>query len=376
MKKIIPNVQGEVILSYEENGYQSVIDKFKYADFIKIVTYNINTYEPYTNLIKELRKIDKAIPITLILNIPERRENYINKRTGKVDKIAVKRAADKIKYTLNVLEREKFGNLNVFFNFDNHAKLIMTDKTAYIGSQNFSDASHTNIELGIIINGKKSIKNIEEEIFLEIQNKSIRYTTSHYNVLMEQMTKLMRESLHNIREDIFTWVGDEPYTQSTEILDISNAYFNKEKWENFSNLHLEFEDIVEKLIDDYPSRFNKKEANKYLEYLEEAIESFASELNELATFKIRESESIMWEKFHDFDVGANMEEALEDAMSYVNNLQEDKFWKIEHKGKELIKTFEKIEDYIENIETVIEEIKDEMINHSVYENIELIKNYK
>jgi len=375
MKKIISNVQGDVILSYRENGYQAVIDDFKQAKFIKIITYNINTYERDSILIKELRKVNKSIPITLILNIPARREEYIHKRTGKLDEIAVKNASDKIKYTLNILEREKFGDLTVFFNFDNHAKLIMTDHKAYIGSQNFSDASQGNIELGVMVNDKESVKEINDIVFWEIENESIRYVTSEYSVLMDQLAKLMRESLGNMREEIFTWVGDKPFTSEIEVLDMNHAHFDKEKWENFSKLHLEFEDIVQDLIKEYPGDFNKTQALECLGYLKNLIEFFVKELDDLANFKTKRSEEMLWDKFHELDEGDNMEEAMGDAMYHVKDYGDEKFGNIGGKGKELIKTFEEINENIKKIQALIEEIRDEMINRSVYENIGLIKNY-
>lgn len=79
-----------MILSFLENGYQKVLDEIPQAKFINIVTYNINTYEQSTELIKELRKVDKSTPITLILNIPARRkkEHYLDKQ-GNINQAAV-----------------------------------------------------------------------------------------------------------------------------------------------------------------------------------------------------------------------------------------------------------------------------------------------
>jgi hypothetical protein len=376
MKWTIPNIKGEVILSYQENGFQAVVNKFYLANFINIVTYNINTYEPSTFLIKELRKVDSSTPITLILNIPARREDYINKYTGKIDQAAVNSASTKIKYTLNVLEREKFGDINVYFNFDNHAKLIMTDTIAYIGSQNFSDASQGKFELGFLVSEPGAIIDINYRIFEEIKSKSILYATSEYAVLMEEITEIMRGLLQNIRQDIFTWVGDPPYTPEIEVFNIDNAHFHREKWGEFKELHYRFEDIVENLINGYPSEFNKGEAEDKVIRLSGLVEHFVSELDELADFTTNIAESMMWSKFQQLDIGENMDEALEDATDYVRNYKQEKFEEIEYKGKELIKTFEDIEECIKEIETNIDEIKDSMINKSVYQNIELIKNYE
>lgn|GEM_PF-2277756 len=376
MKWTIPNVKGEIILSYQESGYQTVLDEFSQAKFINIVTYNINTYEPSSVLIKELRKVDSSTPITLILNIPARREDYIDKYTGKIDQAAVRNASTKIKYTLKVLEREKFGDLNVYFNFDNHAKLIMTDTIAYIGSQNFSDASQDKFELGFLVNDPVSIKDINNRIFAEIKSKSILYATSEYAVVMEEIAEIMRGLLQNIRHDVFTWVGDEPYIPEIEVFNIDNAHFERKKWGEFKELHNKFEGIVENLINDYPSEFNKGEAEDKVNCLGGLVEHFVSELDELADFTTNIAESMMWNKFRQLDRGENMDEALEDATDFVRDYKQEKFEEIEERGNQLIKTFDDIEKCIKEIETIIEEIKDAMINKSVYQNLELIMNYK
>ncbi|QCJ45523.1 phosphatidylserine/phosphatidylglycerophosphate/cardiolipin synthase family protein (plasmid) [Bacillus sp. S3] len=376
MKKIIPNITGDVVLSYQENGFQEVIDNFNNAKFINIVTYNINTYEPSTELLKELRKVNKSTPITLILNIPARREDYINKSTGKIDTTTVNNAATKIKYTLQVLERQKFGDLNVYFNFDNHAKLVMTDQIAYIGSQNFSDASQGKFELGFIVREKAAIQKLKRTIFDGIKSNSILYATSEYAVVMEDLAEILRSSLKDIRTDIFTWVGDPPYTPEIEILDINNAYFNREKWENFKDIHSRFEEIVEKLISGYPQEFNKEDANKELETLDTFVSSFAQELDQLANFITNIEESMMWSKFRELDLGDNLDEALEGAADYVMYKKQLKFDRIEEKGSDLLKTFDAIETCINKIESLIDDIKDSMINKTVLENIHLIKNYK
>lgn len=374
LKWTIPNVKGKVILSYQESGYQAVLDEFYLANFINIVTYNINTYEPSSILIKELRKVDSSTPITLILNIPARREDYINKYTGKIDQEMVSNATSKIKYTLNVLEREKFGDLNVYFNFDNHAKLIMTDTIAYIGSQNFSDASQDNFELGFLVNDPLAISEINNRIFAEIKSKSILYVTSEYAVVMEEIAEIMKGLIQSIREDIFTWVGDEPFLPKIEVFNIDNAYFHREKWMEFKKLHYKFEKIVENLINDYPSEFNKGEAENKVNGLSGLVEYFGSELDEFADFTTNVEESMMWRKFRQLDTGENLDEVLEDATEFVMNYKHGKFEEIKYRGGELIKTFDNIENCIKEIEMVIEGIKDAMINKSVYKNLKLIMN--
>ncbi|GAB6453571.1 phospholipase D-like domain-containing protein [Bacillus cereus] len=370
MKQKVSNVTGEIILSYQENGYQVVLDEFQHAKCINIVTYNINTYERYSVLIKELRKLNKSTKITIILNIPD--GSYLKNIKKNKEENNINNVIKKIKNALSVLEHEKFGSLEVYVNLENHAKLIMTDTIAYIGSQNFSDASEGKFELGFLVKDPKVIRDIENNIFTEIKNKSIHCITSEYRATMEEISVKMRNKLQNIREDILTCVGDPPFIPWQEVFFIDDAYFHRERWEEFKEFHSEFEVITEKLIDEYPSEFNKESARETVKHLRKLVKLLVFELDELAEFKRNQEESMMWDKFHQLDEGENMEEALEGAQYYVEKYKEETYGEIEDKGKELIKTFDYIKDSIQDIETIVDEIKDAMIRKALNQNIERI----
>lgn len=273
------------------------------------------------------------------------------------------------------MEREKFGDLNVYFNFDNHAKLIMTDKIAYIGSQNFSDASQKNFELGFLVNDSLSIHHINNHIFEEIKSKSILYATSEYAEIMKYIADIMRDTLQSIRQDIFSLVGDEPYIPEIEVFDVQKAHFNREKWKKFKELQGTFKSIVIELINGYPSEFNKRAAVVQVNCLGKLVKYFTSELDELANFTTNIEDSMMWSKFRQLDRGDDLDEALEEATDFVRDYKQDKFYEIETRGNDLVKTFDDIEECIKAIETSIENIKDAMIKKSVYKNLEIIKNY-
>ncbi|KWU68195.1 ATPase [Bacillus mycoides] len=370
MKQKVSNVTGEIILSYQENGYQVVLDEFQHAKCINIVTYNINTYERYSVLIKELRKLNKSTKITIILNIPD--GSYLKNIKKNKQENNINNVIKKIKNALSVLEHEKFGSLEVYVNLENHAKLIMTDTIAYIGSQNFSDASEGKFELGFLVKDPKVIRDIENNIFAKIKSKSIHCITSEYRATMEEISVKMGNKLQNIREDILTWVGDPPFIPWQEVFFIDDAYFHRERWGEFKEFHSEFEVITEKLIDEYPSEFNKESARETIKHLRKLVKLLVSELDELANFKTNQEESMMWDKFHELDAGENMEEALEDAQYYVENYKEENYREIEDKGKELIKTFDYIKESIQDIETIVDEIKDAMIRKALNQNIERI----
>ncbi|MEC5272092.1 MULTISPECIES: phospholipase D-like domain-containing protein [Bacillaceae] len=365
MSTIINGISGDLILSEGEYGYKPVIDDFENANFINIVTYNITSFED-AELIQEIRKVDKHTPINIILNIPSRYKG--KKLTG----TAKTKAVEQTYYYLKTLERNKFGDLNVYFNFRNHAKLIMTNNIAYIGSQNFSDASSENIELGFIISEPSSINYINSKIFEKIKSKSFRYATSDYTVKMEEIANVMSGLIEEIRYNIFTIVGDEPYIPEIEAFDIERAYFPKDKWEEFKELHQKFDSIIEELKDNYSEVFNGTKADKLVDGLNVQLENFVLQLDDLAIFIDSRKESMIWDKFWELDDGEDLDKTLEIATSQAYGYKQERFGHLNSESDELIKTFDSIAIIISGIAELIEEIKFEMLKVTVYENEEII----
>lgn len=65
---ILNSISADVVLSVDEYGFQTVIDDFKNANFINIVSYNITTHGELLSFIKE---IPYDIPVNIVLNIPK-----------------------------------------------------------------------------------------------------------------------------------------------------------------------------------------------------------------------------------------------------------------------------------------------------------------
>ncbi|MGG2082192.1 phosphatidylserine/phosphatidylglycerophosphate/cardiolipin synthase family protein [Lysinibacillus pakistanensis] len=357
MKKIISNIMGELILTYQENGYQEVLDTFTESDYINIATFNINSFISNSYLIHGLREIDVSTPVTLILNVPE--GDYYHRR---------------INYILMLLERERFGNLNVYFNFSNHAKLIMTNKIAYIGSQNFSDASRNNYELGILVRELEQVQKIESEIFEELKNNSVLYSTSEYNVRMEELSSLLNGSIKGIRQQIFTVYGDGYPVPEQEILDIHQAYFDKNNWRKFEELYANFEEVINEIIDGYQEVLDQEAIQSYMNELNLSITQFISELEELSNFSIFQEESMMWEKFYENDTGDNLDYHMEKAVNVVREIKEEEFHQLEDLTDILISLFDSIEEQIQNVMDRIYEIREEMISRTLLFNETIIRN--
>lgn len=142
----------KIVFSEGELGYQEVIEDFDKADTIRIVTFNIK-YKG-SELVDLLQHLNEEKDVRLISNIPSSEEWLKN-------------------YYLDKLDR-KCGSIITYINKKNHAKIVLTENIAYIGSQNYSDKCD-NIEVGVIIKDKNIIQSIIEDVILNIQKDSVEY---------------------------------------------------------------------------------------------------------------------------------------------------------------------------------------------------------
>ncbi|PEV29228.1 hypothetical protein [Bacillus thuringiensis] len=353
---ILNAVSADVVLSKGGYGFQPVIDDFGNADYINIITYNITTYGK-SELLSLLKKIPYNIPVNIVLNIPK-------KSFGSPD------ASRQISWYLTTLERHKFNDLNVFFNFSNHAKLVMTNNKAYIGSQNFSDASSHKVELGIIINNTNDVARINHNIFETIKSKSLRYATSDYVVKMEKIHGIMKEILEDLRYSIFTIAGDPPYTPEFEIFNINEASFPEKKWSRFKDLDEELFDIIDEISEKYEYVFDNTEAESLRLELKIHLNSFISQLDIFPEY-LQSWENRVFDRFYEIDDG-DTDSTMDIVLAELHEEQDSKFGHLN--GEKLLESFEQINPTIANILSLVEEIKYEMLKNTVYENQKIIKN--
>lgn len=352
---ILQSISGDVVLSQGGYGFQEVIDDFENANYINVVTYSIKPFED-SELLSIIKKIPYSVPVNIILNIPK-------KSYGSSD------ASKQVYWYLRTLERQKFNDLNVYFNFSNHAKLVMTNNKAYIGSQNFSDASTDKVELGIIVRENvQNIARINQKIFETIRTNSIRYATSDYVIKMEEIHKVMAGILENLRYNIFTVVGDPPYTPEIEIFNINDAHFPKKEWARFKDLDESLFDIIDTIGEEYKGIFNNRRASSLNGELQSHLKSFISKVDIFAEY-LYSWESRVFDSFYEIDDGDT-----DSTMNYVlENLEEEKSEKFEYlNGEELLNNFDQIKPIIASILDLVEEIKYEMLKRTVYENQEKI----
>lgn len=185
MIKSISINDSRAVFGKNEFTYQCVLDDFKNAKFIGIMTFNISPKKD-SHLLESLKEAclngTKAVIIT---NIPKRFPSYFKPQYA----IAAKDMIDLYKCQLNP---QNYGmRLSPYFTFHNHAKVIMTDNIIYWGSSNFSDESCGNIECGTISTDRELIKYLKDSLFPDIQNKSVPYYKYNFAIAIANLESLI-----------------------------------------------------------------------------------------------------------------------------------------------------------------------------------------
>ncbi|ONI48197.1 hypothetical protein AN643_02795 [Candidatus Epulonipiscioides saccharophilum] len=191
MNERIPITSGEIIFGKDFLNYKAVLDDFKRAKCIRVMTYNISKNNDKNGLINALKNVSEDVDIKIITNIPSRMDCYHNSDAGKIMR---KNSKNNVDIYLKKLNPENFSsNTEVRFNFSNHAKIIGTENVLYIGSANYSDESKNNFEIGIIITNTEIIQKVYEEIFLVVIKESIPYFEDDFNNLRLFVSKMEKE---------------------------------------------------------------------------------------------------------------------------------------------------------------------------------------
>lgn len=175
MKKEFALQQAKFIYSNKELGYQEVLNEFHNAKYITIITYNIS--EKQHRLLDHLKTVPESTVITIITNIPNRWDAYYGVNYREL-------AKKKIGIYMSKLKPNLFGeNASVFFNFDNHGKIVMTDTVVYVGSSNYSEESENNSEFGFISRDAGFIEFLENELLPTVKADAVPYYEYDYTSL-------------------------------------------------------------------------------------------------------------------------------------------------------------------------------------------------
>lgn len=243
---------GEAIIGKGDFTYQKVLEDFKRSSFIGVVTFDISTKEnDLLDMLKTEAKAGKTIVI--VTNIPKRFSTYYYTPDERYKKAARK----SIKTYLERLSPLLYGaNTSVFFNFTNHAKIIVTDNYVYWGSENYSDESKNNIECGTVSEDVSLVRMIRDEIFQQIVEQSIPYYK--YNlvpavIILSEAEELCKSYSYMIHESSFMLNCDYNTGFEEEFLyNHSNNGITSELLVSLENRFAMFSDalsIVQEIID-------------------------------------------------------------------------------------------------------------------------------
>lgn len=235
MKKEFVVNQAKFIYTKNELGYQEVLDNIQNASWITIVTFNIS--ERNTYLLNCLKKAPESADIKIITNIPNRWEKYYESKKVNYREIAKR----KISVYMTKLKPEDIaGKMSVFFNFDNHGKIIMTNNIVYIGSSNYSEESKNNIEFGFLSEDKQFIRYLTDEVIGDVEKGALPYYAYNYTSLLLESNMAMSALFvlqNEIYDQVYQWYDD---------LDEQGYYYNT----NYDVLSNETLESIQSLIQD------------------------------------------------------------------------------------------------------------------------------
>lgn len=289
MKREFEYTHAKFIYTKDELGYQEVLEHFKDAKKIAILTYNIS--EKKTNLLDIIKNLNHDVEISLFTNIPNRWETYFNEKYREL-------ASKKINIYLTKLSAERLGKrVSVFFNFQNHGKIIATDKMVYVGSSNFSEESSNNIEFGSIIYDENLSKYLFEELIPEIQKDSIPYYDYNYLPLLleAEMAMTAFDALKNELHDQIFILHDDidgewwSYNTISDELSLNTCSSIIKLARNLYSITSDIYDAINSLTNGSEDKLDvveemREELHSIYNGIEDILET--SEVYELASFEI------------------------------------------------------------------------------------------
>lgn len=181
----IPVSSGTLVLSEGESAYQQVLDEFPKAEEITVVTFNISPKN--SALLDSLSSA--SCKATLICNIPKRFPKYLG-YTEQAIQARKDQARWQIEAYLAAMDPTRFDTVvESFFCFRNHAKVVMTESIAFVGSANFSEESKSNWECGFLTSDPAAIAQLSAAVE-QIKHDSIRYLGKPVNALIAPSLEL------------------------------------------------------------------------------------------------------------------------------------------------------------------------------------------
>lgn len=358
MKKEYVLSDAKFIYSKKELGYQEVLDDFKNAEEIIIVTYNISEKQSF--LIQKLADTPSETKISIFTNIPSRWDTYYGDTYRNS-------ARKKIDVYLTKLKPDSIGEkVNVFFNFDNHGKIIMTNNVVYVGSANYSEESKKNSEFGIISRDPDYISFMKEEITKELEGSSTPFFEYDYLPLLLEV-KMHLSDLFALKSELF----DQIYSYYDD-LDGSGYFYNdteerlsqitidniNAELDNCSELLGEIYDAADKLTDNENILGEINEYYENMKSLEREFEDVScnEEVYELARFDSSERANEIIQE--DYSLVA-YDEYLEGYVQKAMDIAYSEFQELSGEAKHTLENMIRIiDEYLDSYKNALDEFEE------------------
>ena len=249
---VFPANESSAVFGENESLYQCVLEDFKNAKFIGIMTYNIS---PRTDscLLKSLKDAClNGANAVVVTNIPKRFPTYFKEQYA----VAAK---DMIDLYMRQLDPRNYGmRLSPYFAFHNHAKVVMTENIVYWGSSNYSDESRSNFECGTISTDKDLIEYMKETLFSEVQNRSVPFYKYNFTVALANLERLI-PACQAARQKLFDaafepWSDYETNFQDVWVYRTNDSGVTIGFLRGFLAFFSRFEDaldVIDSIIDEY-----------------------------------------------------------------------------------------------------------------------------
>lgn len=311
-------------------NYQEVLDDFKNAKTIRIITYNISKNKKDDRLLEAVKHTNADIK--LITNVPSRAEEYF---PGKAGDHMRSTARTNIQIYISKLKPENFPDQFIpYFNVNNHAKIVGTENIVYIGSANYSNESVKSIEAGILIEDKDFIQRLYDEFFAEVESKSLSYYDecfSAFKVFVMSLQAKFEYHHHKLIQDVYTdYERTKLVVADSIFLDVNDLFALYKDLDELKSVI----DAAEDTYDEKNAKYNEalevlKEGFERIdiEWLQEVISEDGS-LYELVNYDANEAANDILQEEYCFDayeerLDMYAEDAVNSAMETYSCLHGD-----------------------------------------------------
>ncbi|MBI4327920.1 MAG: hypothetical protein HY674_22030 [Chloroflexi bacterium] len=196
--------------SHAAHGFQPLLENLPKAKRVTVLTYSLDE-DPKSPLFESLRRLPETSRLIVVTNIPGRWPSYSKEQLVKM--------RERFNTYLDNLVPDNFACASeVCFSFENHAKALIVDDMAYVGSANFTKASANNYEAGVIVTEKGEIQQLRA--FIEkIRTSSVPLLKAGRSKEARPLLNLLlwgAEIVRSVREDNgftlsddYKWIDDD-----------------------------------------------------------------------------------------------------------------------------------------------------------------------